>query len=212
MMTKAERRAQNSLLAATLASQCQRELPIPKVAHLVTPEDRWFHALMQGNTGDSWLHKRNRRRRYYAPGCPAPLPDGAKLPDRKPRKATKWDKLRDTPDRMPYEEPKGCGCTRCGCWKPFNVSTAVGGECHCPGRAPGLEPILDNLPHCEDCGALLPPPKHRGRKRGDLCLRCRHTANQATHRERKKLCPPPESISVTLPKSRATMLLEACGS
>jgi hypothetical protein len=201
MMTKAERGAQDSRLAETLAKRRGREMLIPQATDL-TPEDRWFRALMEGVPG----YKPPRRRRYDVGGfngCSPPLPPDAPLSIPKP---SKTEYIRD---RMPFEEPKGCGCTRCGCWRPFSVSLAVGGSCHCE-RAPEPELILDNLPHCEDCGNLLTPPKHRGRKRGVLCQQCRKTANQAIYRERHKLCPAPKPVLVTLSKSRATMPLEAC--
>lgn len=173
-MSRAERRDQDAFLDKQHKSQCRGELLIPEAAYLATPEDRWFRVLMEGNTG------------YKPPTC----------------------FRTNVRERQPYEEPKGCGCTRCGCWRPFNASLAVGGSCHCPEdnaplSIPEPEPF-ERLPRCVDCGELLPPPKRKGgRKRGDLCQRCRQTANQASYRERQKQ-------TITRPQSCEIIILEAC--
>jgi hypothetical protein len=86
----------------------------------------------------------------------------------------------------PFEVPRGCGCTQCGCLRPWNPSLAVGAPCHCE-LATESEPTLDDLARCNDCFALLPPPKNRGRKPSGLCKACLKLERQANYRERRRI-------------------------
>lgn len=192
MMSKAERKAQNKFLdkARALPSRW-REIPVE--GPYLTASERWLYELMES----ARTYRKPNTRRYYAPGCPAPLAPGAPLPQSQEK--SEWERKRITyiRGRVPYAEPFGCGCRKCGC---FSTAPGVEGECCCEElcrgadaktvrrwerRAKRNEALLDSLPKCIVCGVLLKPGK-RGPKKWQECTTCSGRRRKREHDARKR--------------------------